>query len=258
MAKLDLNIFSFDSRLDFQSGYVRQEMFFQSSWTLRDVLQNIHAKSFGYQEFGVDLDFIHCRINGFAIFGNIAVYELIDKFGTTWVIDPLSKKFAQKDLLLNLDKAFAQYNTFFRMAHFITPSDREELKKYLPINFIATCYDDEYCGDGFILYIKWLLSRYPLYKKQLLSTLCTFENGIFEHICIANFLFPANNTIDLAIESLQSDLVNGAKTLVPKMCFEFGKYLDGQYRFSCHSAMVHENKIPIQSNFVQKIVDSNI
>ena len=73
MRQLELSIFSFDSRLDFQSGYVRQTLSYTQQSTLKDILQQINPKLFGYQEFGVDRDFIHFRINDIAIFGNLYI-----------------------------------------------------------------------------------------------------------------------------------------------------------------------------------------
>ena len=107
--------------------------------------------------------------------------------------------------------AFTKYQSFFQTMRFIAPSEQAELKKYIPINFIATCHDDEYCGDGFLLYIQWLIMRYPLYKKTLLQSIAHVNGGIFEHVCVANCLFPANNAIDLQIEALQQLLIQTQK-----------------------------------------------
>ena len=258
MRQLELSIFSFDSRLDFQSGYVRQTLCYTQQSTLKDILQQINPKLFGYQEFGVDRDFIHFRINDIAIFGNLYIDELVSKFGYSWVIDPLNKRYAKKDLLLNIDMTFTKYQSFFQTMRFIAPSEQAELKKYIPINFIATCHDDEYCGDGFLLYIQWLIMRYPLYKKTLLQSIAHVNGGIFEHVCVANCLFPANNAIDLQIEALQHELLNSSKTFVQKEWIAFGQNIVKQYPFECKNVIMSDNTTSYPTNFMQNILAHNI
>lgn len=258
MGKIHLNIFSFDERLDFQSGYVRQDVYYKSQSTLRDILNMVDPKLFGYHKFGVNVEYIHCRINDLAIFGNFNTKELVEHFGNVWTIDPLSKRYAKKDLLLNIDLAFTKYKTFFQKMSFILPSECEELKKFLPINFIVPRYDDEYCGDGFLLYVKWLIERYPLHKKQLLESITMLNGGIFEHSCLANFMFPANNTIDLQIESLQFEVLNAANTFVRKEWVAFGKQLNKQYQQDFqHTSLSNECVMTEQSMFIQNILQTN-
>ncbi len=252
MGKLHLSIFSFDSRIDFQSGYVRQEIHYKTHDTLKDIFQAVHAKYFGYQEFGIDMQFIHCRINGYAVFGNLSIKEIVEQIGSYWEIEPLNKRYAKKDLLLNLDIAFAQYNDFFYTMDFIAPSEREELKKYLLINFIVPCYDDSYCGDGFLLYIKWLILRYPLYKEKLLGYIAYKDGGIFEHISTANFMLPHNRAIDTQIESLQNMLI--APTCKHKEWQRLGEAINAQYQFSCKHSIADYNIAESFTPFIQSIL----
>ncbi|STQ86533.1 hypothetical protein LS73_003800 [Helicobacter muridarum] len=256
--RLCLDVFSFDSRIDFQNGYVRVELHCPPKSTLKNVLEKIPSKLFGYQEFGVDLDFIHCRINGIAVLEDLAVKDLVDKFGVLWVVEPLSKRYVKKDLILDLDLAFQRYQGFFYMANFIYSSEREELKKYLLINFIATSYDDEYYGDGFLLYIKWLMGRHPMQIANLLRFISHKENGVFSHIPVANLIFPENPIIDDEIQSLQSQLINSSRCPIHKGEWVFlGKQLDMDYGFQCiNKIQIDENAIsrcPIFSGSMGKI-----
>lgn len=259
MGKIHLNIFSFDERLDFQSGYVRQDVYYKPQSTFRDILGMVNAKLFGYHEFGVNLEHIHCRINELAVFGNSSIKELVEAFGNTWIIDPLNKRYARKDLLLNIDLAFTRYRPFFQKLPFILPSECEELKKFLPINFITPYYDDEYCGDGFLLYVKWLIERYPLYKKQLLESITMLNGGIFEHVCLANFMFPASNAIDLQIESLQFEILNATKTFVRKEWVNFANQINKQYQHTFHleTSLANECVMTEQSVFIQNILQAS-
>lgn len=256
MGKLHLSIFSFDSRIDFQSGYVRQELHYRQNDTLKDVLQAVEAKCFGYQEFGVDLDFIYCRINGYAVFGNIAIRDVISRLGCQLEIEPLSKRYAKKDLLLDLDRAFVKYSDFFYEMDFIAPSEKCELKKYLPMNFIVPCYDDSYCGDGFLMYIKWLMLCYPLHKERLLDFIACREGGIFHHIDTANFMLPHNKDIDMQIESLQSILLSSIRR--HKNWLLLNSYIAAQYDFTCRQSIVDYSTPDNFTPFIQGILQGDL
>lgn len=255
MGKLYLSIFSFDSRIDFQNGFVRQEVHYKANDTLKDVFQAVDSKNFGYQEFGVDLQFMHCRINGYAVFGNLTVKEIVKKLGCYLEIEPLNKRYAKKDLLLDLDAAFAKYHNFFYLMDFIAPSEREELKKYLLINFIVPSYDDSYCGDGFLLYIKWLSLRYPLHKERLLHFISCKESGIFWHVSTANFMLPHNRAIDTQIESLQSMLIS--PTCKNQEWAELRSHINSQYHFVCQNRIADYNAAESFTPFIQSILHAN-
>lgn len=216
MARLDLSIFSFDRRLDFQSGYIRQSLHSRMEWNLSDLLANIDSKNFGYQEFGVDLDYICVRINGKAIFENISLKALIDAFGRELILEPISKKYVKKDLLVDFDLVLVEYYDFFRKMDFIHPSEQYKLKEFLPLNFIIENSEGfgaegGYYGDGFMLYMQWLLDFGGLtstQKEALMREIGRLDIGIFNHISTASSLMPANDSVDVCIESLQSNVLH--------------------------------------------------
>ena len=245
--KLYLSVFSFDSRIDFQSGYVRIEIYCDKEATLRTVFEKIPAKFFGYQEFGVDKEFIHCRINGIAVLEDVSVEKLVARFGNSWTIEPLSKRYAKKDLLLDLDLAIKKYDAFFQLADFVYPGERKELSKYLLINFIAESHDEDYYGDGFFLYVKWLMGRHPMKMADLLRFISHKDHGLFSHVPVSSLMFPANSMIDDEIQSLQSQLVNGSRCPIHRAEWVFlGKQLDSKYGFTC------ANKIEITGGDISR------
>lgn len=211
MARLELNIFSFDSRIDFQSGVIHEILHTKSAWHLTDLLENVNAKNFGYQEFGVDIESINVRVNNYAIFENVKVQRLLEKCGNIITLEPLSKKYAKKDLIVDYNLVLQKYEFFFKKFSFIKTSEYEELLKFLPYNFVAKDTDDEYLGDGFMLYVKWLMTIYPLYKSDFLEAISRLENGIFNHINVASFTLPQSDEIDVNIESIQREILRSQK-----------------------------------------------
>lgn len=206
-----ISIFSFDNKLDFQNGYVRCELRYSENMSLKDLLSNIKNDDFSNKTFGVNLDYIYCKINGIAVFENLNVVDLVERFGNVWTIDPISKKFATKDLLIDFELISLRYSNFFQSSPFITNEEQKEFKKYLLINFICDSYHNDYLGDGFFLYIKWLIERHEAKKEYLLKIISNKNEGIMNHVPISSLIFPENKIIDSKIEYLQNLLINASK-----------------------------------------------
>lgn len=252
-----ISIYSFDYRLDFQSGFVRCKVKYSNDDMLSDIIKKIPHDNFSNKEMGVDLDFLHIRLNGIAILEDVEILDLINQFGKIWYLEPLSRRYAKKDLTLNLDFAYAKYNGFFNSAPFITPSERLELKKYLSINFICN-YDDEYYGDGFFLYVKWLINRHPRQQRSLLKTISDPKCGIMNHIPLASLIYPRSGVLDNEIEYLQGMLLNPSRCPIKQN--DWGKLsfkISDQYTIKPVSKLANEesaiSRCPIFNKDMGKI-----
>ncbi len=258
MGRLFVDIFSFDSRIDFQNGYARCSLSYNKNSSLRDILGKVDARLFGHHEFGVNLQSIHCRINGMAVFDNVSVASLIERFGNSLIIEPISLRYCKKDLLVDFDLVFDKYKDFFKTMRFISHEDSLELKKYLALNFISTCYgDDEYLGDGFILYAKWLMGRYPMYEGQIIDYICS-DNGIFLHTGNASLLFPENNAIDMLIESIQSEIVMRKNNQTSKEVYDLSMSSQNSLFSDLTLNNIRKDINVSSSSFLQNLLDKNI
>ncbi|PAF44964.1 DUF5644 domain-containing protein [Helicobacter sp. 11S02629-2] len=229
--RIFLSVFAFDSRFDYQSGYLRYDVDYKEEDTLLDFLGNIPTGDFGNKEFGYDKEFLHVRINDKCVFDNLKVSELVKHFGSEWTLDPLSKKYCKKDLLLNYDMALNFYEGFFASASFIYPGEKEELKNFISMNFISEHHSEDYFGDGFFLYLKWLMNRHPMQKRHILKTMASKRGGIMDYTPTASLMYPPNNSIDVEIENLQTLFLNASKCPVKKgEWVGLGNKIEGRYK----------------------------
>nr|QGT50449.1 hypothetical protein Helico5904_1210 [uncultured Helicobacter sp.] len=196
MDRLTLNVFRFTAGIDYLPYYQKLSFCFQDSHCLEDVLQYIQKEIRGFE---YEQDRLALRLNGIVIFENLPVMDLVQRFGNEWVIEPVSIYYAKKDLILDKKAIWKRYETFFQDADFLTKSDKEAFEEYMMINFITPMDNEQYYGDGFFLYIKWLLSRYPQKSEELLEILKDKKGGIMNFVSVAEFAYPKAEKIDQEI-----------------------------------------------------------
>lgn len=211
MDRVHIEAFGFEAGVDYQPYYHKLDFVYDSSrqepWRLGDILSFLQAS---VRNYGCESERIGVRINGVAVLENLELSALVGRFGEDFVIDPLSTYYAKKDLLLDVDALKMRYEEFFAQADFVSKEERAELERYLPLNLIAPQYahsslDSDtlsYLGDGFFLYLKWLISRHPenlgLMKKWLLDG----RRGLWHFVPLAECVYPRAVALDEEIWGL--------------------------------------------------------
>lgn len=137
---------------------------------------------------------------------------LLDRFGNEWRIEPLSTLYVKKDLTLDMEAMHSKYEEFFDKYRFITQDERKSLSKYLPLNLIST-RDDDYLGDGFFLFVRWLAQRHSEHLNDLLESISDTKNGVLSYSSIQNLLYKPNPQIDRDIEWLINALLAQRKEI---------------------------------------------
>lgn len=211
MEKLYLELFSFEAGVDYLPYYQKLTFTFRENETLRDLLEFVKGEISGY---GCESEGIALRINEIAVFKNLTLLELMQRFGASWQIDPLSVFYARKDLLLNTGAMMAYYDEFFEWASFVDEEDRIKLREYLLLNLISPMSsgskEGEYLGEGFFLYLKWLLSRYPERMGEICEWLLHPQKGILNFASIANMVYPKALELDEEIWELMREVICSA------------------------------------------------
>lgn len=207
MDKVQLEVFAFEAGVDYLPYYKKLSFQVKSNQTLRDLLIFLSQEIRGY---ACDVEYLALRINGIAIFENLEMIDLTQRFGNEWQIEPISTYYAYKDLLVDKKALRKKYDTFFAWADFLSIEEREELDKYLLLNLITPMSNDEYLGDGFFLYLKWLLSRHPEKLNELLEWIIQCESGILNFVNLADMVYPRGTALDEEIWEF-IELVLGAK-----------------------------------------------
>lgn len=207
MDKVQLEVFAFEAGVDYLPYYKKLSFQVKSNQTLRDLLIFLSQEISGY---ACDIEHLALRINGIAIFENLEMIDLTQRFGNEWQIEPISTYYAYKDLLVDKKALRKKYDTFFAWADFLSVEEREELDKYLLLNLITPMSNDEYLGDGFFLYLKWLLARHPEKLGEILEWVIEPQSGVLNFVSLADMVYPRGTALDEEIWEF-IELVLGAK-----------------------------------------------
>lgn len=192
MSKISLDIFRFTQGVDYLPYFQKIKIPFNPSLKLSDVL-----KLASKQLLNFDSTFMPLRINGIAIFENLSLDLLVKEFGFDWQISPLSEFYAKKDLSLDLDSMLCLYDWFFKKAKFLSEEEKLALNQYLLLNCISPLSLENYFGDGFFFYIKWLLSRHLDKQDFFMKILSDEKSGILNFVNLADFVYPKAVELDL-------------------------------------------------------------
>lgn len=201
MDKVCLEVFTFEAGVDYLPYYKKLCFQPKDNQTLRDLLVFLQQEISGY---ACDVEHLALRINGIAVFENLTLIDLVQRFGKEWQIEPISIYYAYKDLLVDKKVLKKKYDAFFAWADFLSMEERDELDKYLLLNLITPMKNDEYLGDGFFLYLKWLLSRHPEKLSEILEWIIQSQDGILNFVSLADMVYPRGNTLDEEIWELMS------------------------------------------------------
>lgn len=181
MQTLELSIFRFCATSSYEYYFQKYPLLYDSNLTLFSALASIDGLGFD-PSMGL-------RVQGLCVFDDVPLYELVRRFGKDLCLEPLSQKYVSKDLALDKEAMFARYGWFFDKHSFITPSDRYELYQYLWANTISLQSDESYLGDGFFLYVDWLLTRYPKHFDTLIHTLANAQSGVMSYAPVEALIY---------------------------------------------------------------------
>lgn len=204
MDKVNIEVFRFEAGVDYLPYYNKCTFSFTQEQTLIDTLISLQNE---LDNYGYDEKYLALRINGIAIFENLPIIELVQRFGREWQIEPLSIYYATKDLLLNKEALWKRYEGFFQWADFLNIDEKNELGKYLMLNLITPMSDEHYLGDGFFLYLKWLISRHPEKIREIMQWLIEPRKGILNFVSLADMVYPRATALDEEMWDFIRDVV---------------------------------------------------
>lgn len=229
--KLDIDIFRFDSRVDYNEYYQSLEVHIDDNLSLKDLLEQVSKM---INDFSYDALSFGFRINNVVIFSNVKLCDLKNRFGTKLVFSPISTKYAKKDLLIDKDSVFAQYKPILDRFAFLSEESKLEFKKYILINLISPLDFEDYIGDGYCLYIKWMMIHYKDNADELLESISCCNNGIMNSISLKYMIYPVDNSIDNDIAGLQKMFLGKQKNRSNRhYCNKLIKDLELSYKKIC-------------------------
>lgn len=210
----EISVFRFDSKFDYNEHYERVDIDISENLTLKDLMFALEKK---LENFAYDKESFGFRINGKVVFNNVKLVDLKTHFGSKLTLDSLCQKYALKDLLINKDEIFALYAPRLNRFAFLNDESKCEFKKYILINLISPLDLDDYVGDGYAMFVKWMAIHYQDNAHELLESTFALENGIINHIELKDMIFPPDRSIDDEIASLQRELFNSKIPYIAKL-----------------------------------------
>lgn len=205
--KFNIDVFRFNCQVDYNEYYQNIAVDISENLSLRELLEEIAKK---IDDFSYDSASFGFRINDIVVFSNIKIDDLASKFGTKLVFDPISIKYAKKDLLINKDAVFARYKPMLDKLTFLSEESKLEFKKYILINLICPLDFDDYIGDGYCLYVKYIMIHYKDNADKLLETI-SHSDGVMNSMSVKYMIYPPDSSIDNDIEGLQKMLLEKQK-----------------------------------------------
>lgn len=186
--------------MDYNQYFQKLNIRIKSHLSLKDLLTELETR---LDDFVYDRDFLNLRINGVVVFENISISEIYTHFGQSLELTPISIKYAMKDLLIDKEAIFARYKERLDNFGFLSEECKLEFKKYIHINLISPLEMEDYVGDGYCLYIKWMMLHYKNNAKELLDSISKPKDGVMNSIHISHLIYPQDTSIDTEIEALQ-------------------------------------------------------
>ncbi len=208
MIKFNIRVFRFCAIKDYNEYYAKLTIKIDEHLSLKELMQNIASQ---LDDFAYDKNSFGFRINGLVVFSNITLADIKAQFGLHLELTPISIKYAKKDLLIDKEAIFARYKMRLDKFKFLSEESKMEFKKYILINLISPLDSDDFVGDGYCLYIKWMMIHYKDYAKDLLADISKYEDGVMNSVNVKNMIYPPDNSIDKEIEGLQRMLLAGIR-----------------------------------------------
>lgn len=198
-----IKVFRFYAGNDYNECYQKLDISIDEALSLKDLMNEVKKSLL---DFAYDEQSFGFRINGKVVFSNVKLCDLVAEFGENLEFSSINEKYALKDLLINKDEIFNLYKQKLDKFPFLNEESKNEFKKYILINLISPLDLDDYVGDGYAMFIKWMAIHYEDNAKVLLDSIYDFKDGIINHIATKDLIFPSDNSIDAEIEALQREL----------------------------------------------------
>ena len=205
--KIDIDVFRFNAVIDYNEYYQSVKIDIDEKLHLEDLLEEVSKK---LDDFSYNSASFGFRINDIVVFNNIKISDLVAYFGTKLVFNPISIKYAKKDLLIDKDAVFARYKPILDKLTFLSEESKLEFKKYILISLISPLDFDDYIGDGYCLYVKSMMIHYKDNADLLLDSI-SYIDGVMNSVSVKNMIYPPDSSIDNDIEGLQRILIERQK-----------------------------------------------
>lgn len=176
--KLSIRAFFFNAKTDYLPHYKNFSFVIEekSSLNLRDILKMVKAKNENFA-FPNSRELIF-KVNGLVVNGKESVADVVEKFGYSWVIEPVLKYRSINCLIIDNRDFLHQFRRV--LGHF---SKKDDLMFYLKLYGVhygseTFLYNHEYIGDAILLLAHKMLKENNPRSREIIDAISNEFNGI--------------------------------------------------------------------------------
>ncbi|AFL68377.1 DUF5644 domain-containing protein [Sulfurospirillum barnesii] len=202
--KLELSVFRFDAKTDFLPYYTKHFITIDKNQSVRDLLAFIQAQEGGF-DYPKD-EFSALKINGKALFSDASLDGIVERFGKSLILEPLSTKRVVKDLIINTDDF---YQKFDLLDAFVDAKDKPLFQSYIIYHYASAVLDfvEDFQGDALFAFAYDMIQKHPKQKHAILEVVANEHTGVFLHVKLCNKIYPCGAEVEQKIIELQNEIM---------------------------------------------------
>ena len=209
MKEVEIELFKFDSKVDYLPYYKEYKIKYKDSETILELLNKINSiEAFTYEaasEFNL-------KINELYVDAGQLIKDVVAS--NKLRIEPVSIYRALNDLVID-KRDYLQKIALFK--EHLTPREMDEYAKNLELDYFASNtyeIDRDYIGDHALLIAADIIEKKPEYKDEIMKLISSVDDGIWYHTSLKNRVLNYDVDKEKRIKSLFEMLSKATKTKV--------------------------------------------
>jgi len=197
--ELHVELFKFDSKLDYLPYYKKYTIEYKEKDTILSVLNKINSiDKFSYEptvEFNL-------KINGLYLNAGEYISNIVELTSNDFRIEPVSIFRATEDLVIDKTDYLEKILLF---KEFVTPMDLDEYATNYELDYYASNtynINRDYIGDHALLIASDILEQTPQHTQNILEIIGSKEDGIFYHTSLEHRVFNYDSSKEKRIQKL--------------------------------------------------------
>lgn len=203
--KLALEVFRFDCKTDYLPYYKKVYLKISDNKRVADLLSAIKEDESSFS-FPVGKN-AAIKINNKALNTSEKIKDIVEHFGKSLKLEPLSTKRSEKDLSINEDDFNKKFDL---LGAFVDGSDRSIYKSYIKEYYSSPIVniEEDFIGDGLFAFAYDMLHKYPQRETQILKTIAKKESGVWLHVNISNRIYPTDTQLERKVVYIKNAILN--------------------------------------------------
>lgn len=197
--ELHVELFKFDSKLDYLPYYKKYTIEYEEKDTILSVLNKINnIEKFSYE---AKVEF-NLKINNLYLNSGEYVSNIVNLTSNEFIIEPISIYRALNDLIIDKTDYLEKILLF---KDFVTPMDLDEYAINYELDYYASNtynINKDYIGDHSLLIASDIIEQSPEHTNAILEIIGSKEDGILYHTSLEHRVFNYDSSKQKRIENL--------------------------------------------------------